>query len=176
MARRKFNHQKRIKNRQPAKIKSIVPGTIVEFSYVGQNIFDKKPLVLVLWNNYKNYKIHGINLNYLTDTLIKQLMGEILEEEDITLTEESHKGDYDDNLPYRNLLNEPYTRIKLPSFKDNYGGNPISESEARVQMERLYNQKLRRIVRKQDIYRTYKENSMGTISVVQYDVEGLLKR
>ena len=73
-------------------------------------------------------------------------------------------------------MNEPYTRIKLPSFKDNYGGNPISESEARVQMERLYNQKLRRIVRKQDIYRTYKENSMGTISVVQYDVEGLLKR
>tara|TARA_B100001250_G_scaffold409692_1_gene434567 strand:+ start:3209 stop:3742 length:534 start_codon:yes stop_codon:yes gene_type:complete len=177
MARRKFNHQNRITNRQPAKIKAIVPGTIVEFTYIGERIFDKKPLVLVLWNNYKKYKIHGINLNYLTDTLIKQLMREILEKDDnIRLIEESHEGDYDDTLPYRNLLNEPYTRIKLPSFKDNWGGNPLSESEAKVQMERLYNQKLKRIVKKQDIYRTYKEDSMGTISVVQYDMRGLLEK
>ena len=174
MARRKFNHQNRITNRQPAKIKAIVPGTIVEFTYIGERIFDKKPLVLVLWNNYKKYKIHGINLNYLTEFKIKMLFGEIMERGNI-LTEEDQSEEYDDTLPYRNLLKDPYTRLKLPTYKENRGRNPLSKSEAVKQMDRLYEKKLKNIVKKNDIYRSYMQKKMSSIKVVTYDIEGLLK-
>ena len=65
MAKSLYNHRSRIKDLQPAIIKAIYPGTIVEFKYSGEKIFDKKPMVLILWNDYEDYKIHGINLNYL---------------------------------------------------------------------------------------------------------------
>ena len=65
MARQRYNHSRRVNNLQPAKIKSLYPGTIVQFKYSGDKIFDKKPMVLVLWNDRGESKIHGINLNYL---------------------------------------------------------------------------------------------------------------
>ena len=73
MARQRYNHNRRVANLQPAKIKSIYPGTIIQFKYSGDNIFDKKPMVLVLWNDYSESKIHGINLNYLVESRIKIL-------------------------------------------------------------------------------------------------------
>ena len=44
MARVKYNHKRRIKGLQPAKVKAIYPGMIVQFKYKGKNIFDKNPL------------------------------------------------------------------------------------------------------------------------------------
>ena len=73
MARIKYNHKRRIQDLQPANIKSLYPGTIIQFKYTGKNIFDKLPMVLVLWNDYTESKIHGINLNYLTEFKIKML-------------------------------------------------------------------------------------------------------
>ena len=67
MAHQKYNHSRRIKNLQPAKIKSIRPGTIVKFKYSGEDIFDVNPMVLILWNDFIDNKIHGINLNYLSE-------------------------------------------------------------------------------------------------------------
>ena len=46
-----FNHKQRIIGLQSAIIKSLNPGTIVQFKYKGDKIFDKKPLVLILWND-----------------------------------------------------------------------------------------------------------------------------
>ena len=79
MARQRYNHNRRITGLQPAKIKSLYPGTIVQFKYNGDKVFDKKPMVLVLWNDYQEYKIHGINLNYLIESKIKILFEEIME-------------------------------------------------------------------------------------------------
>ena len=62
-------------------------------------------------------------------------------------TEEDQSEEYDDTLPYRNLLKDPYTRLKLPTYKENRGGNPLSKSEAVKQMDRLYEKKLKRIVK-----------------------------
>ena len=176
MANRKYNHIGRIKGLQPALIKSLHPGTIIQFQYIGKNIFDKKPIVLVLWNDYTESKIHGINLNYLTEFKIKMLFEEIMERGNI-LTEEDQDDDtdYDDQLPYRNLLKDPYTRLKLPTYKENRGGNPLSKSEAVKQMDRLYEKKLKKVVKKHDIYRSYLQNKMNNIKVVTYDIEGLLK-
>ena len=177
MARQRYNHSKRIGDLQPAKIKSLYPGTIVQFKYSGDKIFDKKPMVLILWNDYKEYKIHGINLNYLTEYKIKMLFHEVMEVKGNVLTEEDQDDDtdYDDNLPYRNLLKDPYTRLKLPTYREDRGGNPLSKSEAIKQMDNLYEKKLKKIVKKEDIYRSYIQKKMSSIKVVTYDIEGLLQ-
>jgi len=175
MARQKYNHTGRIIGLQPALIKSLHPGTIIQFQYIGKNIFDKKPIVLVLWNDYTESKIHGINLNYLTEFKIKMLFEEIMEKGNRLVVEDQDDSEYDDNLPYRNLLKDPYTTIKLPTYKENRGGNPLSKSEAVRQMDRLYEKKLKKVVKKHDIYRSYLQNKMNNIKVVTYDIEGLLK-
>ena len=54
-------------------------------------------------------------------------------------------------------------------------GNPLSKSEAIKQMNRLYEKKLKKIIKKNDIYRSYTQNKMRVIKVVTYDIEGLLK-
>ena len=176
MAKSLYNHRSRIKDLQPAIIKAIYPGTIVEFKYSGEKIFDKKPMVLILWNDYEDYKIHGINLNYLTEFKIKMLFNEIMERGNVLVEEDqTSPDDYDDTLPYRNLLRDPYTRLKLPTYKEIRRGNPLSKSEAIRQMDMLYEKKLKRIVKKHDIYRSYIQNKMSHIRVVTYDIEGLLR-
>jgi len=182
MAKTKYNHRRRILNVQPAIQKALYPGMIVNFKYVGENIFDPLPIVLIVWNDYYGNKIHGINFNYLTEFKIKRLFEFIMkggksQKDDINLTTEDQDSpnDYDDNLPNRNLLTEPYTRLKLPTFRDIRDGQPISKSEARMDMQRLYDRVLKRFVRQEDMYRSYSYEKMKTIRVVQYDIEGLLK-
>ena len=147
MARQKYNHRNRVIDFQPAKIKAISPGTLIQFKYTGENIFDNTPIVLVLWNDKSESKIHGINLNYLTEFKIKMLFGEIMERGNILTEEDQDDSTYDDNKPYRNLLKDPYTRVKLPTYKEKRGGNPMSKSEAVKQMDRLYDRKLKKIVK-----------------------------
>ena len=176
MARQRYNHSRRITDLQPAKIKSVYPGTIVQFKYSGDKVFDKKPMVLVLWNDKGESKIHGINLNYLIESKIKMIFEEIIEKGNRLIVEDQDDDtDYDDQLPYRNLLKDPYTRLKLPTYKEDRGGNPLSKAEAVTQMDRLYDKKLKKIVKKNDIYRSYIQNKMSSIKVVTYDIKGLLK-
>ena len=84
-------------------------------------------------------------------------------------------SEYDDNLPYRNLLKDPYTRLKLPTYREDRGGNPLSKSEAVKQMNTLYEKKLKKVANKGDIYRSYHQKKMSGIKVVTYDIKGLLK-
>ena len=175
MANRKYNHRNRIIDFQLAKIKSISPGTLVQFKYTGKNIFDDNPMVLVLWNDKSESKIHGINLNYLIESKIKMLFGEIMERGNILTEEDQDDSTYDDTKPYRNLLKDPYTRLKLPTYKENRGGNPLSKAEAIKQMDMLYEKKLKRIVKKNDMYRSYHQKKMRGIIVITYDIKGLLK-
>ena len=176
MLRQRYNHSRRITDLQPARIKSLYPGTIVQFKYSGDKVFDKKPMVLVLWNDKVESKIHGINLNYLIESKIKMMFEEIIEKGNRLIVEDQDDDtDYDDQLPYRNLLKDPYTRLKLPTYKEDRGGNPLSKSEAVKQMDRLYDKKLKKIIKKNDIYRSYIQTKMSSIKVVTYDIEGLLK-
>ena len=176
MARQRYNHSRRIQDLQPAKIKSLSPGTVVQFKYSGDKVFDKKPMVLVLWNDKGESKIHGINLNYLIESKIKMLFEEIMEKGNrLVVEDQTAPNDSDDTLPYRNLLKDPYTRVKLPTYKEERGGNPLSKSEAVKQMDRLYDKKLKKIVKKNDIYRSYLQKKMSSIKVVTYDIEGLIK-
>ena len=178
----KFNHARRIKNLQSAMVKSIYPGHIVQFKYSGKNISDKQPMVLILWNDYDGYKIHGVNLNYMTENTIKNLLNEVVEKgvkkkaDTPVVVDEDQTGDYAADKPYRNMLKDPYTRIKLPTYKEKgKDGRVMSKAEAIKQIDRLYEKKLKRIVKKNDIYRSYLQNKMSSIKVVTYDIEGLIK-
>ena len=180
----RINHRRRILNLQQCPYhKAIYPGMIIQFRYASDKAWDKSPLVLVLWNDYEGYKIQGINLNYLNEFKIKNIFQQIMKNakrspiDDINLTEEDQdsKSGYDDNLPYRNLLKKPYTRLKLPTFKESKGGNPVSKGQAVVEMKLLYDRVLKRWVKREDMYRTYSYNKMKTMKVIQYDVEGLLR-
>ena len=99
----------------------------------------------------------------------------MVEKNPIVTEDQDAVDDYDDALPYRNMLKDPYTRIQLPTYKHERGGNPLSKSEAMTQMNRLYEKKLRKIVQKHDIYRTYFISKMSSPLAITYDIEGLVK-
>jgi hypothetical protein len=187
MARQKnkttFNHKQRILGVQPVKVRSIYPGMILNFGYDAPNTSDSKPLVLVLWNDYTGHKIHGINLNYLQENRIKVMMQKVVKgagvySEDqniITEDDQDSVNDYDDNLPYRNLLKEPFTRVNLPTFRERREGNPLSKAEAQKQMDMLYEKVLKKFINKSDMYRTYFLKKIRNMTAILYDIEGLLK-
>ena len=79
-------------------------------------------------------------------------------------------GDYDDTLPYRNLLKEDFTRIMLPTYKEKLGGgvHPLGKAEAQRQMKMLYTKVLKKFINKFDVYRSYKKDKMKAIKVIKY--------
>jgi hypothetical protein len=187
MAKSKYNHKRRIKGLQPAKLKAVSPGMIVQFKYGGKNIFDAAPLVLVIWNDIPEKKIHGINLNYLTESSIQLIMKKIIKGtgvysdadfstgENVIKEEDQDDSKYDNNLPYRNILREPYTRVKLPTFREKREGNPLSKAESQKQIKMLYTKVLKKLIDRFDVYRSYHISKMSAPRVVRYDIEGLLK-
>ena len=183
MKNRIYNHKRNILARQPSIQKSLLPGMFVTFRYSTKNVSDPNPIVLVLHNDFKESKVHGINLNYMSDYLIKQIMEDLTdgagvysEDENVIIMEDQDSPlDTDNSMPYRNMLTEPYTRIKLPTYMESREGNPLSRSEAIKQMDILYEKKLKKIVKKKNIYRTYFAKKMSALQVVEYNIQGLLK-
>ena len=181
MAKVKYNHRARIHKLQAAVVKSIYPGTIIQFNYDGDKVFDKKPMVLVFWVDNIGEKIHGINLNYLSDYSILLLFDKIIEGADVysgkrgkntnIVTEEDQTEDKFSSSSKRNLLKDTYTRIKLPTYKEDRGGNLLGKAQAIRQMEMLYEKKLKSLIKKEDIYRSYLYNKITTVRVLQYDME-----
>ena len=176
MARQKYLHKQNYQGVQPGKLKALYPGMIVEFKYSSKDIFDKRPLILLLYKEYGKYDlIHGLNLNYLQGSAVQKLFcscellhkgASVYSNEPIRRTIQSQMGDYDDTMSYRNLLKEEFTRIMLPTYKEKRDGNPLSKSEARKQMKVLYEKVIKRILTKHDIYRTYTPSKMSSIKVI----------
>ena len=177
----KHNHKQSYQKTQPGKLKALYPGMLVEFVYSGDNIFDRSPLILVVYNEvYKGGDlVHGINLNYLPESQVQKLFctcellhkgASVYSKEPIRRTVQSQMGDYDDTLPNRNLLKEEFTRIMLPTYKEKRGTNPLSQSEAKRQMKMLYEKVLKKFINKFDVYRSYKTSKMKTIKVVKYNL------
>ena len=72
--KRKVSHHRRILSRKIVKLSQINPGDIIQFSYSGEDIYDKSPLVLILQK--KSDMIDGVNLNYLKEFLVQSLLTE----------------------------------------------------------------------------------------------------
>lgn len=175
------NHKRRILGLQPSPKLSLYPGMICKFRYKKENASDPQPLILVVWNDYDKYKLHGINLNYLTDYQIRKIMSDLSDRgeqvgDDLPITvEDQEEQDYDDNLPNRNLIKKPFTRLKLPTYKEEQDGIKLSKSQAEQQMKRLYNSVLKKYVTRLQVYRTYSYDNIKSPRVVSYDVGGLIK-
>ena len=77
MARRKVFHGNKISYIDTRSIssRSVDPGDMIEFKYSGQDIYDSKPIVFVLEKS--GDLIKGINLNYLTEYRVQQLLQEV---------------------------------------------------------------------------------------------------
>ena len=181
MARRKYNHKSKIKNREPAYVKSVRSGMIIEFNYRGENIFDRTPLGLVLFNEYwtqrslgKSVLIHCINLNYLNSAALKKFINQLdtvgNTKEEIGITIEDPKDELE-TVPGKGLLRETYTRITLPEFKQDFGAFiSLTRGEARVKMDRIYEKIIKKyLLTKYDAYRTYKVKNMKNIRVVLFE-------
>ena len=155
MARFKYNHQRKIEKIQTGGIKTLQKGMIISFNYNKPNIFDKKPLLLYIWNE-KNNLIHGLNLNYLSNYKFKRLF-RILGMEN-TIVEKDEKAS--------KLLNKDYTRVNLPAFKRKRDGDALSKTEARVEIERMYEKLIKPKLLSDDVYRTYKIKDMSSIKII----------
>jgi len=179
MVRQKYQHKSNYQGIQPAFPKALYPGMITQFNYLGANISDKNPLVLIVYNEYSGGLIHGINLNYLSEPQVQKLFctcellfagASVYSNEKISRQVQSHMGDYDDTLPHRNLLKEEFTRIMLPTYKEKQGGggHPLGKAKAQKQMKMLYHKVLKKFINKFDVYRSYTKDNMKTIRVVKY--------
>ena len=72
---RKINHHKHLKTiRSIAAVRYMGIGEIVRFTYQKKNVTDSKPLVMII-HKEKDY-VKGINLNYLTEYRVQQLLQE----------------------------------------------------------------------------------------------------
>jgi len=161
MANRLYNHKSKIKGIQPAKLQSLEPGMLITFRYNAKDIMDKNPLIIFLYRDVNHNLIDGLNLNYLTDYKVSRMFEKF---NDILGVGEV---DEEDN----NLLNEDYTLINLPSYKRALGGNPLSKAESIAKMKRLYEQVLKpKVLKTDNIYRSYKISNVRTLKVVRYDV------
>ena len=74
MAIRKINHSNRILSKKRTSASKIGFSDIVEFNYKSDNIYDKKPIVFVL--NIKSKILNGINISYLKESVIENLLEE----------------------------------------------------------------------------------------------------
>ena len=176
------NHARRIIGSQPGLPKILYPGMIAKFRYIKENPSDKNPLVLVVWNDYQKYQIHGINLNFLSDFQVRKIMTELSDrgqqiDDDLPITTVDQEEDaYDDALPQRNQLKKEFTKIKLPTEKmKDEKGNQLSKSVAEAQMKRLYSSILKKYVDKLHVYRTYSYSKIKSSKVIEYDIGGLIK-
>ena len=179
-----YNHRSKIQGVQPAHLKAIYPGMIVQFDYQptkDKEIKDETPLVLILYKE-AGYKaqtglVHALNLNYLMESEVQRLFctcellykgAGVYSKEPVRRTIQSQMSDYDDTMPYRNLLKEEFTRIMLPTYKEKRDGDPLSQAEAKRQMKMLYEKVIKRLLNRFDIYRTYDSKRMRALKVVKY--------
>jgi len=99
MARRKYNHIKSILKETKIPERSILPGMIIRFEYTKKDVFDVRPLVLVLSTD-GNETFDGINLNYMNETDLQRMFTVI----------QSLTPVIEENIL---KLEDPYTRLQL---------------------------------------------------------------
>ena len=62
MANRKVSHYRRIISKTSSSVSSVVGGNIVEFKYLGEDIYDSRPMIFVLTKSAK--VINGVNISF----------------------------------------------------------------------------------------------------------------
>ncbi|MAH46848.1 hypothetical protein CMI37_13545 [Candidatus Pacearchaeota archaeon] len=175
---KKYNHRQRYLNRLPVKVRGIHAGMLVEFTYSGDDIFDHRPLVLVLASGYydkkvnskKNILLHGINFNYLTEFTISKL-NDWLQEAEVRGKRTEMKTKRRDEKGRFIVQEQRYTQLDIPQLREQrQQGEPIGMSQIRIIVTSLYKQVIEpRVLRKADVYRTYKIRDVSNPRAILYN-------
>ena len=111
---RKINHNKNVKTiRSIAGTRYIGIGEIVRFTYQKKNVTDSKPLVMII-HKEKDY-VKGINLNYLTEYRVQQLL-----QEDIKIQDKRKKGKMLTNFRWYELYDQFIRTYQKNNIKNIY--------------------------------------------------------
>ena len=148
------NHLSRINHFQHANFTSLIPGMFINFVYKSENAFDKRPLVLFLYNDEKTDLVHALNLNYLNASRVRRLFGVLNMNFDVVTKQTANN---------ERQLYAPYTWCKLPGIRDN--------AESLSQMDLFYRTVIKtKLLPEQgdNIYRTFKRPLMSGIRAVNF--------
>jgi len=138
-------HRKNIIKEATISKNKLEPGHIVRFNYGGKKVTTKRPLVLVLNPSYKGL-MHGLNLDYLSESQLKQLW---------KLTKLELAGKI-----------QKLTKLRLPLIKADIG-NPRQFYNSRL--KKFLTGK---VGSTGVAYRTYSKGSIGGLRIIDYRFEG----
>jgi len=172
-----INHQAKIIHRTKIVLKprTLKPGSLVEFTYT-EGAGKLRPLVLVLANGYYDKKvnsektilIHGINFNYLPESVINRLKDKIEKRPILgkqiyfTKQERDEKGRFI-------IEGNRYTRLELPTLQESTKENaPLSIAQTRIMIQTLYSSVIEKVAKKHNCYRTYDVQEIRNIKGVLY--------
>ena len=151
--RRLIRHKNKIEYRQRIQFPQIAPGMIIEFTYREPNVFDKFPLILVLYREAKRGGagglLSGINLNYLYDNRIKYMTKLVSKPAPLVETKSVSGAD----------MRREYNKF---SFSTSYRGINSTQNI----FDKIIGP---RILKTDDCYRSYKEIKMKNVHVCKYD-------
>ena len=149
MAEVRIPHTKQILKEQKIPESKVLPGMVLTFQYSGTGVYDRRPLIFVIYNNKEKKLIEGVNLNYLKEFDVQHFFKEC---DRIGAPTE-----------YENLLGlkEDYIRVKMKSFRE---ANPVDGKY-------LYKNIFHRNKRFMKAYRSYKFESATSMKVVNYNVD-----
>ena len=143
-AKRKHNHRNKILKEIKIPEGKILPGMILWFEYTKENVFDVKPLVLVL--SIEGGKLDGINLNYMNEHDL-QRMFEVIQSLTPVIEENILK------------LPNPYTRLQL--------SNRLRPSS--ISGKNIYNRiKVKNVWK--NAFRTYNLKVATSVKLINYDL------
>ena len=78
--KRRIDHTKNISSEKPLRgFVNVIPGDLITFKYRGKDIYDRQPLIFVLFKEGRKKgikRIRGINLNYLKTFIVGRLLKE----------------------------------------------------------------------------------------------------
>ena len=129
MAPRKVSHHNRILSKTRTSIGAVKMGDIIEFTYRGKDIYDRKPIVFVL--NTTGKVLNGINIGYMKEYKVMKL----LEEKDFkklknySLYEDSFRTYVKSKIRYIKLVEYRTEKVKKAQnkLKRNQGRNDEAE-------------------------------------------------
>jgi len=147
---RRINHNRRILSERVVSLYELLPGQIIRFRYNAVKRYDPNPLVLFLYNDQSKNLIHGINLNYLYELDVQRAFTQI---SSIV------------NVGMENNKNNDFIKVQLTK------GNVKTGVGAEKLYEQFIKPKLFNVGRTKDCYRTYKNNKITTLKLVNYRMD-----
>ena len=146
--RRKLNHNRRVIREQTLQESYLLPGMVVRFTYTSADVYDRRPLIVLLQYDSSKNLIHGFNLNYLVESQVQQLFR--LSQTIIPVQEENLLG-----------MRYPYPRIQLTSKRKPSG----------VDGRLLYNTLTPRNRYFKESHRTYRLDKASSMKLITYKVD-----